>query len=150
MCIFLLVTFNHLVSSETLNLLFASNANTNRSRWKWGEFKLLYFVSSFLTFGVWMLFLCFLLPFCNVSILTIFSSPLSSTGKLLAREEARSGSLNNLHVFPTGSYIKPSRGTGRSESFGGSGRSSRSSSIASDRSGSLNSIPGSVTSVESR
>ncbi|XP_022806323.1 regulating synaptic membrane exocytosis protein 1-like isoform X7 [Stylophora pistillata] len=70
-------------------------------------------------------------------------------GKLLAREEARSGSLNNLHVFPTGSYIKPSRGTGRSESFGGSGRSSRSSSIASDRSGSLNSIPGSVTSVES-
>ncbi|XP_058949787.2 regulating synaptic membrane exocytosis protein 2 isoform X6 [Pocillopora verrucosa] len=70
-------------------------------------------------------------------------------GKLLAREEARSGSLNNLHVFPTGGYIKPSRGTGRSESFGGSGRSSRSSSIASDRSGSLNSIPGSVTSVES-
>ncbi|XP_020630971.1 regulating synaptic membrane exocytosis protein 1-like isoform X4 [Orbicella faveolata] len=70
-------------------------------------------------------------------------------GKLLARDEARSGSLNNLHVFPTGGYIKPSRGTGRSESFGGSGRSSRSSSIASDRSGSLNSIPGSVTSVES-
>ncbi|XP_022806316.1 regulating synaptic membrane exocytosis protein 2-like isoform X2 [Stylophora pistillata] len=65
----------------------------------------------------------------------------------------RSQSSSSLHDkdrgLPNGSYIKPSRGTGRSESFGGSGRSSRSSSIASDRSGSLNSIPGSVTSVES-
>ena len=46
--------------------------------------------------------------------------------------------------------MKPTRRTTGSDSVGGSGRSSRSSSITSDRSGSLNSIPGSVTSCESR
>ena len=46
--------------------------------------------------------------------------------------------------------MKPIRRTAGSDSVGGSGRSSRSSSITSDRSGSLNSIPGSVTSCESR
>lgn len=45
--------------------------------------------------------------------------------------------------------MKPTRRTTGSDSVGGSGRSSRSSSITSDRSGSLNSIPGSVTSCES-
>ncbi|XP_068707139.1 regulating synaptic membrane exocytosis protein 2-like isoform X6 [Montipora foliosa] len=71
-------------------------------------------------------------------------------GKLLVGEaDARSGSVNDLHVFPTGGYMKPIRRTAGSDSVGGSGRSSRSSSITSDRSGSLNSIPGSVTSCES-
>lgn len=116
-----------------------------------GAFRVFYIQA--IEFGlsvIFLLYLTFVQQYSTDCILTICSPPLSSTGKLLVREEARSGSLNNLHVFPTGGYIKPSRGPGRSESFGGSGRSSRSSSIASDRSGSLNSIPGSVTSVESR
>ena len=73
----------------------------------------------------------------------------SSTGHL--REEIRSGTLNNIHVLSTGGYVKASRGGGamRNDNFTGSGRSSRSSSIASDRSGSLNSLPGSVASSES-
>ena len=76
--------------------------------------------------------------------------PLYFTGKLLVVENARFGSVNDLHVFPTGGHMKPTRRTTGSDSVGGSGRSSRSSSITSDRSGSLNSIPGSVTSCESR
>ncbi|XP_068735837.1 regulating synaptic membrane exocytosis protein 1-like isoform X2 [Montipora capricornis] len=65
----------------------------------------------------------------------------------------RSLSSSSLHEkssgLPNGGYMKPIRRTAGSDSVGGSGRSSRSSSITSDRSGSLNSIPGSVTSCES-
>ena len=61
----------------------------------------------------------------------------------------RAGSLNNLHVLSTGGFVRTSRGPPlRNENFG-SGRSSRSSSITSDRSGSVNSLPGSVASSES-
>ncbi|XP_044180838.1 rab-3-interacting molecule unc-10-like isoform X8 [Acropora millepora] len=66
---------------------------------------------------------------------------------------SRSLSSSSLHDktggLPNGGHMKPTRRTTGSDSVGGSGRSSRSSSITSDRSGSLNSIPGSVTSCES-
>ncbi|XP_032240219.1 regulating synaptic membrane exocytosis protein 2 isoform X4 [Nematostella vectensis] len=66
-------------------------------------------------------------------------------------QQSRSGSVNDIAVFSTGGYLKTSRQAMRNEiNYGGSGRSSRSSSIAdSDRSGSLTSIPGSVASSES-
>ncbi|KAK3697737.1 hypothetical protein QZH41_001478 [Actinostola sp. cb2023] len=68
----------------------------------------------------------------------------------LPLDENTSGSLNNLAVLSTGGFIKTSRQALRNDNYGGSGRSSRSSSIAdSDRSGSMNSIPGSIASSES-
>jgi len=74
--------------------------------------------------------------------------PISSSGQL-PLDDNTSGSLNNIAVLSTGGYIKTSRQALRNDNYGGSGRSSRSSSIAeSDPSGSMNSIPGSIASSD--